>query len=566
MVSKRFILPLLALWATAFALPSSGAVQVSIDRDPVAYNESFQLRFELDFELSGRPDFSALERDFEILAHNQQTTVNMLNRKIERRQIHTLELMAKRSGSVTIPAIDFGGQSSRPIIVTVQEVAADAQAPDYAYVEVELSEQQTYPQAQIVYTVKLYRATRFASASLSEPRLPGADAIIEKLGEDSSYDTVRDGRRFVVTERRYAVFPQRPGRFQFEPISFQGQVAQGSRSLLFDYGARGRLLRIQSQAPTLIVEPVPAEAQGLPWLPANSVTLSEEWSHDPDSVPAGEPVTRSIILTAQGQTAVQLPALTTAVPDSVKAYPDQAQLNDKPQRDGITAVRQEKVALVPGTPGLYELPAVKLPWWDVENRTLKYAELPARTIKVVGPTGGTGPLTGAELAAAETALPEEVSSAETPAAQQSANPWPWISLGLLLGWTLSLALIWRQRNRQKDAAPVSEDRQQSRSKLEKQLSAACRANNAQQAEALLLRIAELTWPEQPPRALHNVARYSSEPLRDELLELEQHRYGPHADSWSGDKFWATYRKAPLKSSEAKASRENTCLEPLYPKA
>jgi hypothetical protein len=149
--------------------------------------------------------------------------------------------------------------------------------------------------------------------------------------------------------------------------------------------------------------------------------------------------------------------------------------------------------------------------------------------------------------------------------QRRANPWPWISLALLVGWMLSLLLIRRQRESKVPTAFSRDDRQASRSKLEKQLSAACRTDHAHRAEAVLLQIAATTWPDQPPRALHTIARHSDEPLRGALLQLEQHRYGPLADSWSGEKFWAAYREAPLRAPAERSTGGHNRLEPLYPK-
>ena len=42
----------------------AAGVQVSIDRNPVQVNESFQLDFSLDADPDRDPDFSALQHDF----------------------------------------------------------------------------------------------------------------------------------------------------------------------------------------------------------------------------------------------------------------------------------------------------------------------------------------------------------------------------------------------------------------------------------------------------------------------------------------------------------------------
>ena len=109
----------------------------------------------------------------------------------------------------------------------------------------------------------------------------------------------------------------------------------------------------RSAALTLDVKTVPEQFPGGHWLPAKKVTLVEDWSQEPPQFQVGEPLTRTLTLIAQGQTASQLLELPEWVPDAFKQYPDQPSLHDEKSSDGISAIREEKVAIIPNRAGEY---------------------------------------------------------------------------------------------------------------------------------------------------------------------------------------------------------------------
>ena len=378
------------LLALAWAGQARADISVSTDRDPVAMNESFQITFSAHGAVDGDPDFAPLHKDFQVLSTSQSSNFSIINGHIQSSRTWAVTVLPRHSGKLTIPPISFGADRSPAATVQVAETGSpQGQQKDDAdiYIEAQVSSTHPYVQSQVIYTLRLYRAVPTANASLDEPQVADGDAVIERLDEDKNYETRVNGKRYSVVERKYAIYPQSSGTITISPVKFEGRVAPDTFSLLDPFGPRPRTVVRESAPVTLNIKPVPAGFTGSHWFPAKHVTLTEEWSLDPPAFKVGEPITRTLVLTADGQTASQLPELPQWVPAGFRSYPDQPQLKDDKNRNGIVGSREEKTALIPNQPGDYVLPAITIPWWNVNTGKMEQATLPQRRITVAAAAG-----------------------------------------------------------------------------------------------------------------------------------------------------------------------------------
>jgi len=113
------------------------------------------------------------------------------------------------------------------------------------------------------------------------------------------------------------------------------------------------------------------------------VFLIESWPANSQEFRVGEPVTRTLTLRANGLGSSQLPEIHASVPDGIKQYPDQPVRENRVDDNGLVAISQQKVALIPARPGTFVLPEVEIPWWNTRTDELEYARLPARPIDVL---------------------------------------------------------------------------------------------------------------------------------------------------------------------------------------
>src|SRR5690554_1134236 len=222
-----------------------------------------------DFDLSSlpSPDIEKVEPDFEILARNQRYSITTVNGEMVGEITWTYQLAPKSTGKLTIPALTFKDSVSKPVTIEV----VDGTPPDQSgsnrdsFIELTTDKAEVYVQEQLILTVRLFFRGNLIRGELSDPQHP--NAIIETLGKQREFATERDGVRYRVVERRYALFPQKSGVLNLPPIRFEGQARNTDGSL--------RFLRDSADLFEVPIKEVPAEFTGKTWLPASSLTLAE---------------------------------------------------------------------------------------------------------------------------------------------------------------------------------------------------------------------------------------------------------------------------------------------------
>ncbi len=543
----------LTLLGVAFVLPAwsaLAAVIATVDRADVEVNESFTLKVLVDTDVDVEPDASALETDFIVGQRGRLSNTTIENGQIKRSRIWTYVLMPRRDGDLVIPPVIVGSEQSKPlhIVVAPQSNALPGEADIFVSTDVDYAE--SFVQAQVLYTVKVYRSVATRQPRLSEPHLSGVDVLIELAGEERTYESILNGKNYGVVERVYALFPQESGELSISPARFEARVLRGGR-------ITGRKV-FESEALTVTVNPIPAPPAGFPdaaWLPAKSLELSEEWSREPDRLPAGEPITRHVTVTALGQLATQIPVIEPAITDGVKIYPDKPELRVTAEPGGIRATRKDQYAMIGILAGVIELPELRLPWWNIDAGEWQVASLPSRNLTIL-PSGESVPLPPVEP---QIELPFE---AETTPVQ--SDFWRRISEGLSALWILTVLLWWwsrRPEKKSKQPEPPPIHKQQAR--FLKAARKAALVEDAVTVKAALLSWGRLQWPNDWPRSIGDIASRVSDPLATELNTLCSSSYGPNGESWNGKDLAMALRSFAVTTGDENSTK-NAELPPLMP--
>ena len=549
----------------------AATITVKTDRNPVVLQESFRLIFEAAGDVDGDPDFSPLEKDFQVLSTSTSTSMSIVNAKITRTKQWQLTVLPLTAGNLVIPAISFGrDKSPQTLLAVITGVAGPSgQVSQDMFLDVKVTPEAAYVQAELIYTVKLYRAVATSNETLSEPELDQGSAIIEVLDADRSYDDFFQGRRYAVFERRYGIYPQVSGTLSIKPVRFQAQVSDSSPFSLDPFGARSRTVVRQSEPVQLAVKPVPGNYQGGHWLPAADVKITEEWSKNPFELLPNEPVTRTVTLTAQGLTASQLPEMQQQLPADFKQYPDIPVLENRRSADGITGVRQQKNAIIPARAGNYVLPAISLTWWNTATQTMENAVLPERRVQVAA-AEAEAVIEAPELPALDldTAAPVRTvpDAAQTATAEHTAPPgvsiWQWLTCILALTWVITLVYILKNRERSRPVTPQTHTGDTSDAL--KALKRACEENDPQRAKVALLRWAgaRANASVTPVTSLGDLERHSSEELAAEIRALSRRLYSRTTEPWRGEPLWQAFLQE-RKTADKESSPDSGDLEPLF---
>lgn len=552
---SRILFSLLMLLASTI---DAAEIQATVDRNPVGVGESFQITFTASEEPDGNPDFSPLQDNFEIINQQRSSSSSWVNGKSSRSEQWSVNLIAKQAGELLIPPIAFGADSSKPLKLTVSENSVTPQSNDEIFLEVNATPEKPYVQSQVLYTLKLFRKVQITQASLSEPEIK--DALVEKLGEDSTYATQIRGVDYWVTERKYAMFPQQSGVFTIAPLILNAEFVSNQQQRRFN-GFFNRpsteSRRIASKAITLNVQAVPAGFKGPNWLAAEALQLSETWSDASLQVKVGEPLTRTLTLTAKGATVGQLPELLskTAI-DGIKTYPDQPLLKEDKQIDGLTALREEKIAFIPSKPGDYTLPALEIAWFNTRTQKTEVASLPSVKIKALASSAETHPAPATTAAPAEPASGSIASTPITVTSDSDTRIWQAVSATLAAGWLLTIVLFYR-RPAAKPSVPKS-GTAASESSLEKTLKRACWENNPQAAKQALLQWGKTEFA---TGSLGSLAARCPAALGEEILALNRLLYSGELQDWQGQNLWQAFSAKPLAENGDRKSDDG--LEPLF---
>jgi len=639
----------LAAWSgAAHAAP----FEASVDRQVVDAGDPVRLtlRFSGD-EPIARPDLSPLAADFEIVGRQQSQRMSLVNGAFEQALEVELLLQPKHSGTLEIPALHAGDLASEPLQLTVRDAATatadpdaataaspsgapattpevvaraarDGQAPPDLFIEASADQKSPFVQGEVRYTVRVYDGIGIREGALTTPEAGGAR--IEPRGDTRTREQVVGGRRYVVHEREFALFPQSAGELTIPPVVLQARVPDqdgrarrspfddgfgddvfaemfaqmraggfGGGSLIDRMMNPGREVRVRSNPVTLSVQGRPGEA-GTGWfLPATAVTLTQSWSPAKPTFRVGETVRRTIRLTADGASAAQLPALAAADVDGVKQYGGKPETRSIAGAGGPAAELTQTFDLLPTSSGTITLPRVEVAWWDVASSTQRTAVLAEEIIEVLpaaGPTTAAATQTaphaqaqtnGARPDTSAVAVGSTAGAATTPADvtpdDAAWNAGTLLASHPLAGGTGALVLValggtafWVVRRRRlsthttaAQAAAHTAPRVPARALVDA-LHRACTSGDARAVRDALLTWARASWSDAPPANAAAVAQRLGDPTFARAVKsLDDSFYAPHATSFDGAAFWRAFQQARRAANPA-ASDAFDVLPALYP--
>ncbi|MBN7818989.1 BatD family protein [Bowmanella yangjiangensis] len=529
-----FLVVLVSLMLSQTARADVTEVHASVDKNPAMVDEGIVLEVTANDSVdSNKFDPSPLLKDFVVGRTSVSSQTQIVNFDMTRTTKWTTHLIPREAGRFQIPAFEIDGVRSQPInlMVLPASSATRGQARDI-FIDTKADLSQVYLQQQIHYTVKLYLARDLQRGSLSAPKLQGAD--IRQIGKDKEYSEIENGQRYRVIERRFAIIPQTSGKFTIEGPLFDGEVVERNSQ---SFGFFNQTKTITRVGPSIEVEvlPIPA-AYPYHWLPSEYVELHEEWQGSSQEYRVGEPITRTVTLTALGVVEEQLPAVESQYPDSVKTYPDQANSATVEKDDTLVAQRTETVAIIPSKAGELLLPEIRIPWFNIVTRQTEFATLPAKTIQIEPAAPGS-----------TNAIPQQPEMNQAPAPDQQAEPmdihppvsfqthdgwWSVSSTVLLVLWLLTLLLWWWQSQKQ-PKRPVATVKNEAEDQAWQNLMLALKNRDSQQTVQALTHWLNLHFGIKGSLAQCR-QRITDTGLNTAIEQLLASRYAPTGADWDAN--------------------------------
>lgn len=562
------------LWILSLCMfPAMGAETIDawFDRNPIALGETVTLTVEVAQDVQEKPDLEPLAENFAVRGTSTNTQVQIINGRQSATTQWLIELEPKRSGELQVPPLRLNGNQTPSLSLTVRATptsdGASRRPGQPLFLEAEVGSQNPYVQAQVPFTVKLFYAQPVLEGSLDVPDI--SHAAIERLGDDVAYSTTRYGKRYNVIERHYAIFPEKSGTLTVPAIGFEGRIrSDDDWSSGYGFGfAPGRRVRLATEPVTLQVRPPPPSYSGKTWLPSPELTLEETWPQQPPRIRVGEPLTRTLILTAKGLTAAQLPAVEAPALANARIYPDKPELQTSDDGSWMVGRRQQRVAIVPTQSGSLVLPETRLVWWDTQQNSERIATLPARTITVlpalnpIPPSASPAP---SERGSGSGALATAANEANEGSSAFGLSDvfWPGVSAVLLILWLMTLTAWWHMgRTNPPSRSDIPAPEAVAAQNAKRMLQRACYQGDPRTAAQALLQWAATVWPDAPPKNLGALAeRLATDPTP--VRHLDQALYARNSSAWQGTALWASVRQG-LEQKNTLFRRHDSDLPPLY---
>jgi len=534
MVQKLCLFLLSALLLLSPSISFAKLTQ-SIDRTDIHAGESFLLTLQVDEDTGAEPDLSLIPKEFTIVSNSQYQQMSYVNGRSSIIKGWKIKLSTLATGKITIPPIPVGKDTSNAVILFIKDTSdrVDLNGQKKAiYLESKVDQTEGYVQQQVIFTVKLYRAVNTHYARLTEPS--AGESIIEKLGDDVQYDKTIDETRYVVTERRYAIFPQKSGELTIDAINFTADINDPSRRNTNRFLNTTRPISVNSKAIKVKVLAQPAKA-ATPWMPATEVVLADKWSSNSNELTVGEPVTWTILLYAQGLSEAQLPEVSLPKINGLQFYPDTAQKERQINERGILGQRIEKLAVIPSKEGTITIPEISIKWWDTQSNSEKSATIAAKTFTVLP----------GQAALNNQPKPEKIGpQVEQKIVENEPSTFYWKSaaISLLVIWLLTLLALVRSKNdpdtisgpRIKRAKKEASTPAVTQSERYKRLRNAIKAQQVESIERHLV-----DWASSLSNtSIHSLGHLASElndsQLANKILALEAFRYAANKDSYQCD--------------------------------
>jgi len=517
---------------------SAAEITAKLDRDSIVEGETVTLVIQTDDpKQSLETNLDQLEADFHIVDQRTETQMSIVNGRQSATVRLLLTLEPKRTGKLTIPGLQFrGGDRTSPKLLAVDkapDLAPGEQPPVFIEVEVNPIEGPYYVHAQLSLKVRIFYQQNLTEAAINPPAPEQASV---RLLDEVPYQADRNGVRYRVLERRYAVFPERSGEMVIPPLQLTGRLIERPADRLWQPSVRGRRVRIESDPVTLAIRPRPAEFQGDNWLPARSIQLSQQIT-DGDELRVGEPVTRTVIIDAVGLEEHMLEEPPWPEITSARIYPDQPQGISRDDGQWVLGHREFRYAVVPEQAGELVLPEIRLAWWDTVNDTGRVAILPEHRVTVLPPelVGPADGMTSAEPRTGALVTDSPVSP--------GSSLWRILTLVFAALWLVTLLLWWRKPGAGKPAGPAALAVPSDEQVFLKAVQAAAKSGDARKTHVALGRWLRHFGPAGAHGSLMGLAGVVKDPLlADQIRQLDVVAYGQgDAVQWSGDAFWSAFK-------------------------
>ena len=478
-------------------------------------------------------DFSPLKKDFEIInqSSRENRSISIVNGQTTNVSYkdHILTLRPRAVGEIIVPSLRGADKATRPIRIKVEKNTNSQiqRMRELVFFETSVNKNSVFVQEQILYSVRLFYSESIRGDFPQPPLLE--NTVVENVEEEKRYESIINGKRYYVLEKKYALFPQSSGALLIPKESFVGTYGLGGV-----FSGRKRI-SASSEQHEISVRQIPSSFSGKHWIPAEELKIEDFWEEEEKELIEGEPINRKIEMSVKGIDEAMLPDINQGRVDGFKVYADPPINNRIVDSKGLSVVSTNIIAMIPTRSGSITIPKIEIPWWNVLTNKQEISFIPEKVFQV-----------SPKESVPTKNIPEEIAGSPSPLELKETSEdgissyWYWVTLTLFGAWVLTFLKLLASNKRLTLEREKNESRNRSKKELElnsesifSMLQTACAENNAEEASKHLFEWREKNFP-----SSKTMEQISSEfpLLGTELRKLDSFLYSrDKEEAWDGSK-------------------------------
>ncbi len=376
------ILALLTLWLLPAVAYAQEPITAEVDRTILTPREQLILTVKVQGDLLDipSPDLSQLT-DFVVVSSNISTQVSIINGDLTTQGIFVYTLQPLREGGLVVGpvSVNIEGRLYQTPPIEVRVVASGtpvptpddpSAAPDTLngqnfFVEAEVDNAQPYLGQQITYVFRLYQAASFLGQPDYQP--PSfTNFWSQTVLSQPTYESTIDGRSYLVTEVRTALFPARLGQVTIPPAKI---VIPN-----FPY----QDIALESEPVAITVQSLPEGAPDDFKGAVGQFEISAHLSEAEGTV--NEPLSLITEISGAGNIEALVEPALPEMPNW-RIFESQSESNLQVQDDRVYGTRRFERLIVPRQPGEQIIPPITLTYFD--PATNQYQAVSSQPISIV---------------------------------------------------------------------------------------------------------------------------------------------------------------------------------------
>ena len=230
---------------------------------------------------------------------------------------------------------------------------------------------------QMLFHVDLLVDTWFTKApQVPEIKIPGA-LVLLPVGTSINFHEQIKGKSYFGQRHTYYIFPQKQGEYKIPSFDVSLIPAQSGKLaaeiVTLSITPQKFLARLPPELANLRIDHALATPQ---------LTLENSLDRDLTELQIGDTIQRTVTIKGKDILGSALPSINPGDNDGLKPYHQSPKIENYFDRGRLFGKRIESFTYVVEQPGKYELPAIRIAWWNTNTQTLQTEVIDAIEITV----------------------------------------------------------------------------------------------------------------------------------------------------------------------------------------